>query len=225
MSYSLLLISVSIAALDWLAVWKYWRWLEFLAKPGVMLALLGWLLIAGGWQGQMFWFALGLLFSLAGDVFLMLPQERFITGLASFLLAHLAYVIGLNAAPPPLTLAALAVALLVGITAFKVYPYLAAGLEAQGTGELKAPVLAYTTVISLMLFSALLTLVRPDGEWQPLPSLLVSAGALLFFISDLLLGWNKCVAPLPNVRIKVMVAYHLGQFGIILGATLNYLAS
>ncbi|MEP7344860.1 MAG: lysoplasmalogenase family protein, partial [Gemmatimonadaceae bacterium] len=35
----------------------------------------------------------GLLFSLIGDVFLMLPEDRFLAGLASFLFAHLSYTI------------------------------------------------------------------------------------------------------------------------------------
>ena len=35
----------------------------------------------------------GLLFSLAGDVFLMLPRDRFIPGLISFLIAHICYSI------------------------------------------------------------------------------------------------------------------------------------
>jgi uncharacterized membrane protein YhhN len=34
----------------------------------------------------------GLLFSLAGDVLLMLPSDRFAAGLASFLVAHLFYI-------------------------------------------------------------------------------------------------------------------------------------
>lgn len=34
----------------------------------------------------------GLLFSLAGDVFLMLPSDRFVAGLGSFLVAHLFYI-------------------------------------------------------------------------------------------------------------------------------------
>src|SRR5512137_2816097 len=37
------------------------------------------------------WILLGLLFSLAGDVFLMLGERRFLLGLASFLVAHLVY--------------------------------------------------------------------------------------------------------------------------------------
>jgi uncharacterized membrane protein YhhN len=35
----------------------------------------------------------GLLFSLAGDVFLMLPSDRFIAGLVSSLFAHLFYIV------------------------------------------------------------------------------------------------------------------------------------
>ena len=34
----------------------------------------------------------GLVFSLAGDVFLMLPSDRFVAGLVAFLIAHLFYI-------------------------------------------------------------------------------------------------------------------------------------
>jgi uncharacterized membrane protein YhhN len=37
--------------------------------------------------------AAGLVFSLAGDVFLMLPKDRFVAGLLSFLIAHLLYIL------------------------------------------------------------------------------------------------------------------------------------
>ena len=39
---------------------------------------------------------LGLLFSLAGDIFLMLPRDRFIFGLGSFLMAHIVYIIAFS---------------------------------------------------------------------------------------------------------------------------------
>lgn len=48
-------------------------------------------------------FLLALLFSLLGDIFLMLPRERFLAGLGAFLLAHLAYgwgFLGSGQAPP-----------------------------------------------------------------------------------------------------------------------------
>jgi uncharacterized membrane protein YhhN len=223
MSYFLTYVAFGLAGLDWLAVWKKWKWLEYLAKPGVMLVLLAWLVSAGGYRGQLAWFALGLIFSMAGDIFLMLPKEQFIPGLVAFLLAHLAYIAGLNATLPQANLATFLLALLVGATGAKIFPALAKGLQAQGLEKLKGPVLAYAIIIGLMLLSALLTLARSDSEWRPLPSLLVSAGALLFYLSDTLLGWNKFVAPLPQARLKVMVAYHLGQIGLIAGAALNYL--
>ena len=41
------------------------------------------------------WFVAALVLCLAGDVFLMLPKDLFVAGLASFLLGHLCYVAGL----------------------------------------------------------------------------------------------------------------------------------
>ena len=42
------------------------------------------------------WFVAALALSLVGDVLLMLPRERFVGGLVAFLLAHLAYIVGLG---------------------------------------------------------------------------------------------------------------------------------
>ena len=40
------------------------------------------------------WFVAALVFSLAGDVLLMLPREQFVAGLSAFLVAHLCYIVG-----------------------------------------------------------------------------------------------------------------------------------
>jgi uncharacterized membrane protein YhhN len=56
--------------------------------------------------------------------------------------------------------------------------------------------------------------------WQVQAALAVSLGAVLFFISDSILAWDRFVNPLSNARLKNMVTYHLGQIGIILGAIL-----
>jgi uncharacterized membrane protein YhhN len=86
--------------------------------------------------------------------------------------------------------------------------------------HLKLPVLIYVVVIDLMLFSAALTLVRP--EWAALPALLASVGAYLFFLSDTILGWNKFVAPLRNGQLLVRITYQVGQGLIIIGAAIHY---
>ncbi len=222
MTYFFLALALLIAILDWIAVARNWKTLEYFAKPGVMVALLAWLWQVGGFQGQMLWFAAGVVFSMAGDIFLMLPREQFIAGLVSFLLAHLCYLGGFNPTLPPLNLLSLILALIVAITAVQIYRRVAGGLAASGQGALKLPVLIYTIVISLMMFSALMTLLRP--EWLPAPALIASAGAILFFLSDTFLAWNKFVTPLPFGKLRVIVTYHLGQILIILGAALHYLA-
>lgn len=221
MSYFLLILSLALAIIDWVAVHKDWTKLEYFAKPGVMLALIAWFWQNGGSQGHAIWFGLGLVFSLTGDIFLLLPREQFIAGLVAFLMGHLAYVAGFNPTPPPFHLSSLLLALLVGLAAFQIYRRIEAGLLAKGLSKLRMPVLVYSVVISLMLWSALLTLVRQ--EWAALASLAAAGGAMLFFLSDTLLAWNRFVAPFRLRRLPSMVTYHLGQVLIALGVILRYL--
>lgn len=222
MSYLFLWVALLIAIINWLAVDRNWRKLEYITKPTVIVALLAWLGMNYGFTGQLIWFAIGLLFSLAGDIFLMLPNRKFIAGLIAFLLALLAYIIGFNPTLPPVNIASLVLAVLVGITAAQVNNRLTIGIVQKGQENLIIPVLIYTITLSLMLLSGLLTLVRPD--WEALPAITVSIGAMLFFISDTLLGWIDFVNPLPHGKSFVMITYHLGQISIIFGAALHSLS-
>ena len=80
-----------VAALDWVAVAKNWKKVEYIAKPAAMLVLLGLLALVGGFSSlPLICFGLGIFFSLAGDVFLMISYARFserwfLPGLAAFL--------------------------------------------------------------------------------------------------------------------------------------------
>jgi uncharacterized membrane protein YhhN len=222
MSYYFLFLALIIAVLDWIAVARKWKRIEYFAKPATMLALLAWLGVNNGFQGSMLWFTLGLLFSLGGDIFLMLPREQFILGLVSFLIAHICYLIGFNSANPVYNAASLILLVVVMFTGYLVYRRVALGLQASGQSKLKLPVLVYSIVISLMLFSALSTLIQPD--WRIYAAVFASSGALLFFISDTTLALNKFVSPIPNARVITMVTYHLGQILIVLGAALRFLA-
>jgi uncharacterized membrane protein YhhN len=222
MSYYFLFLALIIAVLDWIAVARKWKRIEYFAKPATMLALLAWLGVNNGFQGSMLWFALGLLFSLGGDIFLMLPRERFIPGLVSFLIGHICYLIGFNSANPVSNAASLILLVVVMFTGYMVYRRVALGLQASGQSKLKLPVLVYSIVISLMLFSALSTLIQPD--WRIYAAVFASSGALLFFISDTTLALNKFVSPIPKARVITMVTYHLGQILIVLGAALRFLA-
>ena len=65
------------------------------------------------------WFVVALVFSLAGDVFLMLPNEDlFVPGLGSFLVGHVAYIVGLLVAgisPLALVVGVVVVAVLIAV--------------------------------------------------------------------------------------------------------------
>lgn len=223
MKFSLLLIALGLAVLDWTAALIDRRRLRLFSKPMVMLAILGWLWSIDGLMGHLLWFEIGIFFSLAGDVLLVLPKEQFMAGLIAFLLAHIAYIIGLNPTSPPTGLAPLIIMAIAVLAASGFYQRIGQALTLKGHEKLKLPVLIYTSVISIMLISALMTLIRPDTEWPVAPALLVSAGALLFFISDATLAWNKFVERISRADLKVIVAYHLGQVGIVLGAALQFL--
>ena len=221
LSYALLLLVLLVSFLDWIAVAKKLKFLEYFAKPGVMILLLVWLWSVSGFRGHIVWFALGLALSLIGDIFLMLPREQFIAGLVAFLLAHIAYIIGFNNSLPPINILSLIIAIIIGITALRIYRGIASGLVVANKSYLRIPVLAYTLVISLMLLSALLTLVRP--EWSLISALMASAGAVLFFLSDAFLAWNKFVSPIRNGKLIVIITYHMGQLLITVGAAIHFL--
>lgn len=222
MSYTLLTVALIVALLDWIAVAKKWKLLEYFAKPGVMIVLLAWLWSVSGFSGHLTWFALGLIFSLAGDVFLMLPREQFIAGLVAFLLAHIAYTIGFTETLPPVTIISLIMAIVVGTTSTRIYRGVSRTLVASNNRDLKIPLLMYTIIISVMLLAALLTLVRPD--WSTGSALMVSTGAVLFYLSDAFLAWNKFVGPIRRGNLIVIISYQLGQILITVGAATHYLS-
>jgi len=219
----LLISTLAVAILDWIAVAKGWKKIEYLAKPLTMVALFLLLALVGRLSSlPLVFFGVGILFSLAGDVFLMFSDRWFILGLVSFLLAHVAYIIGFNIPLPAVSLTwALVVALVLAFSAARLLRGIVAGLAAKGQGKLIVPVIVYGVVITLMLLSAMLTLFRAD--WPSAAAAgLVSIGAMLFFFSDAILAWNKFVAPIKNGRLVNMMTYHLGQIALIVGVLIQF---
>ena len=99
----LLLVFAAYALGNWWAVEVGNQRLEWLCKPAAMVALIGAAIaISPDDPSVKIAFIIGLVLSLAGDVFLLLPTDRFLFGLVSFFLAHVAYVVGfLLAGPEP----------------------------------------------------------------------------------------------------------------------------
>jgi uncharacterized membrane protein YhhN len=219
MSYYPIILVLFLAIINWIAADKKWNVLVYVTKPATMLALLWLIWQSAGLGSSMLWFTLGAIFCLAGDIFLMIPRDMFIFGLLAFLVGHVCYVLGLNNIAPYINLWGGVLIILLGIYLWWLYPKLAGGLSAKGKVGLKIPVLIYSLVISLMVYSALMTWTRPG--WSTAAALLVSCGAVLFFASDSMLAWDRFLNPLSHARLRVMMTYHLGQIGIILGAILH----
>lgn len=219
----LLLISAGLAVVDWFAVARGIKALEYVAKPGTMLFLLAWLVSRAALTPTLVWFELALVFSLVGDVLLMLPRDRFLGGLVAFLLAQLSYITGFNQEPLAVNVLVLILVVLVLALAAWLFVRLRAGLLRSGRRGLVSPVFIYTLVISVMLLSAFATLGRP--AWKVGAAVLASVGAALFFASDGQLAWNRFVAPLRYSKVREHLTYHLAQFAIVLAACWHFLGT
>jgi len=225
-----LIVALLFAALEVVALQKNLPRLEYVAKPAVMIALFLWLWTSVGLMGPLLWFGLGLVFSLVGDVLLMISLDRFfVTGLAAFLFAHVAYVIGFNTPLPELSAWSLLLAVIIGINGVRLMRRILAPLAAQasrprgsngGQSHLRFPIIVYGMVISIMLLSALMKLT--DLSWNALAALLVGLGAFLFYMSDIILAWMKFISPIQHGRIYNMLSYHLGQIALIVGVVLQF---
>ena len=212
----LVVLALAFAALESYALWKESKKLEYVAKPGVMVCLFVWLYLGTGLQGLTLWFGLGILISMVGDILLMISLDRmFIFGLIAFLLAHLAYLVGFQNELMEVTAWSAVLMLVLAVGAVRVMRRIVSAIRAKGQTRLVIPVIVYSTVITVMLYAAMTTLSNP--KWTASASLLVGVGAFLFYLSDVILAWNKFVSPIKNGRIINIGLYHLGQIGLIAG--------
>ena len=158
----------------------------WLAKPAAAAGFVAAALAVGALDsGYGSWILVGLVLSAAGDVLLIPRGARiwFASGLASFLLAHLAYALafavrGLD----PVVVAAASVPAVAAV--FLATRWLAPHVP----DPLRIPVRIYTVAIMVMVACAAAASARA-GE----PRML--AGALLFAVSDLAVARERFVAP------------------------------
>ncbi|WP_252273904.1 lysoplasmalogenase [Pseudomonas subflava] len=202
----LMLIALAGVALFLLGLHLELKWLTLLGKPLPVICLLLWLreAPAGAYRR---WIAIGLGFSLLGDMLLEWPADLFVFGLGAFLLAHLAYLVAYlgdtrRLAPLDLLIAALAAGGMFFV------------LSRAGLGALLVPVALYSLAIGAMLWRALARI----GVAASRSAWLAAGGAALFVLSDSLIGINRFVAPFEGARYAIIISYWLGQFGIAASA-------
>ena len=206
----LIAIAAVVAVVDWWADETRQARIEAVAKPAVIVLLIGVALTLSATSELARGLVIAaLICSLVGDVALLRPNVAtlFAAGLAAFLVAHLGYIgamildVGDASVGLPLAVAATVV---VAVAGWRI-GWRIIGAVRAARPELATPVGAYVAVISLMVVAAWAT-GRP-------PAIL---GSLAFYTSDSLLGWDRFVHPLPRRSLLVMSTYHLGQALLVL---------
>jgi len=147
----------------------------------------------------------GLLFSLAGDIFLMLPRDRFIPGLVSFFVAHLFYIAAFifESGQDLPNLSAMP---------FVIYGILMLRLLWPHLGKMRLPVLAYVLIILMMGWTA-------TGRWiwtMKAGSLFTFLGAILFIISDSMLAVDRFKGRFKGAQAYILTTYFAAQWLIAL---------
>ncbi len=148
------------------------------------------------------------MFSWSGDAFLIgETQTLFLAGLGAFLLAHVAYIVAFVLLGISIKWAGIA-ALAIGALAIAITVWLAPHIPSA----LVLPVRAYTTVISLMVIAAFGT--RGRGA-----SILIVAGAAMFFLSDLSVAALRLVQTDFPTYVWGLPLYYAGQVCLALSTS------
>lgn len=200
----LLVAGVAVAFVDWWAVGTSRRTVEYVAKPATMVPIIAAAAVLDPVHGAMrWWFVAALVLSLVGDVFLMLPREElFVFGLGAFLLGHVAYTVGfVVGGVSPLVMAITLVPL--GLFVGAVAPIVVTNARRHDP-RLGSPVALYVAVISAMVVAAF-----GSGSAAAI------VGALLFYLSDLTIGWSRFVRDFPSARLVIIVTYHAAQMLLV----------
>ncbi|WP_305815963.1 lysoplasmalogenase [Photobacterium leiognathi] len=199
---------ILLAVLHIMAAYRGPRWLFYVSKPLTVILMV----IACLWSGvPSFYYRaiiVGLCLSVLGDIYLMLPQDRFIAGLISFFLAHVVYSVAfVSQWQGHVGWWLLALCIAVGVVVFLLLlPYL---------GKLQIPVALYMGVIILMAYTA--------GQFWLLShsqaALLAMVGAVLFVLSDLTLAINRFKQEFTASTAIIMSTYFIAQ-GLFVGSVL-----
>ena len=155
---------------------------------------------------------MGLLFSFGGDIALMFQQKRryFALGLVLFLLAHIVYTIVFSLFDRFSTYDIISGIILLA-AAFAIYTLIKSNL-----GTLRISVMVYIIVISVMVNRAISTFDSSILDF--LQAVMIASGALLFYISDIILAADRYWKSWKYNRIS-LAFYYIGQFLIALSAS------
>ena len=209
----LVIFFVALAA-ELLAIISRIPAIRYVSKPLLMPALAAWYFMqprAVKTPLNVF-VPVAVFFSWLGDLFLLFEDRQplfFMTGLVSFLIAHIIYLLYFSR----IRTASGSWYRLGWLIPLAVYYYLFMRLLDPGLGALRWPVRIYGLTICLMLFTSIrLPLTRSSAGSKML------AGALLFVLSDSLLATDRFYQPVPLAGCWIMLTYGVAQLLIVTGA-------
>ena len=190
------------AAITILADYRGKRSIVYIFRPLTMLFIIGIALLGEQGAGRQYQITVigGLLFSLAGDIFMMLRRKRFTAGLAAFLAANLFYIrafltgLRLQFSTWPLIPLLIYAFVMVWI----LYPRL---------GKMKIPVMIYVLVIISMIRLA----AERYLQFHETGPFLAFSGAVFFIFSDTVLALNRFVRPFKAAQAIILSTYFLAQ--------------
>lgn len=181
-----------------------WRWLHWICKPLTTVLIL-WTVwrtdpvVSSRYARRM---AAGMLASLAGDIFLMLPQDAFVPGLVAFLLAHLCFIFALldDSRFGERPLGMLACVAYGALNLWALWPSLPDALH--------VPVVVYVLVLACMGGQAVVRARRHAADALAGSAQWSMAGALIFMLSDTLLAWDRFRFVIPLSGLWVLATYY-----------------
>jgi uncharacterized membrane protein YhhN len=179
------------------------RWILYVFKPLTTIFILIIALLSGADAPPTYRIAIlvGLVFSLAGDVLLMLPSDPFMPGLVSFLIAQICYIIAFTSNRG----FSFGWASLIPVVIYGVIVY---ALLALHLGKMRLPVIAYMIVILVMAWQAW-------ERWSALGecgAMLAFFGAVLFVLSDTFLALNRFRGEFAAARALTLGTYYAAQW-------------
>lgn len=182
----------------------------YLFKPlTTLIVLLGAaFLVQPGAQPYRALVVFGLACSVAGDVLLMLPRDRFAAGLAAFLLAHAAYIAAFSTGNPP------AARQLAGLLPFVAVAGAVVVYAWRSLGRLRLPVLLYAAAIAAMAWRAATRGQAPGVT--PASFFLAFGGACLFVLADAILAVRRFRHPSRAAHAVELGVYWAAQAMIAL---------
>ncbi len=207
--------ALTIAGAEWGKEISGAQYLHYVFKPLTTLAIFffAWrskVVISRSYQLAVL---TGIICSLTGDIFLMLPgsvfRHGFLCGLLSFLLAHLCFLRALISdsrfAGRPL--AFVGIAALGAINLWILWPGLPAAL--------RIPVVTYVCLLLCMTAQA----ISRGLQLRSLSGRLALIGGMCFMLSDTLLAYNRFYTPITHSPLLILSSYYLALWLIAASVT------